>query len=89
MFIASSFRPLKVDVLRSELEGHVGSLGGSLKSRPDDRVEETLPWGLFSSLLKLAADPDAEAIGVVSLGVPLRYDCVLPRVPTLYDRKGR
>ena len=89
MFSASSFDPLKIDVLRAELEGLVGSLGVPLKSRPDDRLERTLHWRLFSSLLQLAADPDAEAIGVISLGVPLGFHRVLPRVPALYDRKVR
>ena len=32
MFIASTCDPLKVDVLRAELEGHMGSLGASLQT---------------------------------------------------------
>ena len=87
--IASPFDPLKVDALRAELEGFVGSLGAPLKSHPADRVEGTLHWRLFSSLLQLAVDPDTEAIGEFSLRVTLGVDCVLPRVPAIYDRKVR
>ena len=56
---------------------------------PGVRVEGTPHWGLFSSFLWLAADPETVAIGEFSLRVTLGVDSVLPSMPAFYVRKVR